>query len=57
MFVVWLLFHLLQVLLEHLYHSLQFSHLPLQPYVTLAVKRKEQSISKPLLLHLVSEYC
>lgn len=30
--------HLLQILLEHLEHGLQFSHLPLKSYVTLTVK-------------------
>lgn len=36
--------HLLQILLEHLEHGLQFSHLSLKSYVTLAVKENTQNL-------------
>lgn len=40
-----LLSHLLQILLEHLHHGLQLSYLPLKPYVTLTVKKKQTKIT------------
>lgn len=36
--------HLLQILLEHLEHGLQFSHLPLKSYVTLTAKENTHNL-------------
>lgn len=48
--------HLLQILLEHLHHGLQLSHLPLQPYVTLTVEKKQTLIVIIVLIINLSLY-